>query len=342
MKNIGIISVVIVSILILLSQISWLNILVVKIILKAIFLLIAIAFYTLAERKIMAAVQRRLGPKVVGVVGLLQPLADGLKLVIKELIIPMRANKLLYVLAPVVFLVLSFSAWSLLPFNSINVDRNILSFSDFKYTILVILAISSLNVYPLIFGGWASNSKYAFLGGLRSAAQMISYEVSIGLLLLPIILLTESFNITTIVLWQKENGWLCIPLFLNMILVFISFLAETNRAPFDLPEAEGELVAGYNVEYASISFAMFFLAEYSNMLLMSTLMALLFLGGWSPFELSLFIKIILFTYLFVLIRAAFPRYRYDQLMNLGWKVFLPISLGLCLIIASLITGLTLY
>jgi len=344
---------------------------------KIVALLGGIAYFTLSERKVMASIQRRIGPGVVGYWGLLQPLCDGLKLVIKEMIIPIRASKLLFVIAPGLFLLLAFLAWSVIPMgvNTVSYNTgfyNILYFlqytglmtqeltvllasiftgsktsyfTNLEYSLLFILAISSLSVYPIIIAGWSSNSKYAFLGGLRSTAQMIAYEVSIGLILMPVIVLTGSLNLGDIVLRQEITGWFFIPLLGNVILFFISMLAETNRAPFDLPEAEGELVAGYNVEYASIIFAMFFLAEYCNMLFMSALMSVLFFGGWLPFfssiiiEGSLAIKIIIFCFLFILMRAAYPRYRYDQLMNIGWKIFLPISLGLVILITGIYTAI---
>ena len=329
---------------------------------KIICVLIAVAYFTIAERKIMAAIQRRRGPNVVGFWGLLQPLADGLKLFIKELLVPTKANPVIFLLAPTLIIALSLISWSVIPFNNseqiITIDRlqnfdeaNRINFSMHKfwhttvntsqlaninYTILFVLAISSLNVYGIIIAGWASNSKYAFLGALRSAAQMISYEVSIGLVILPVILLSGSLNFINIVSMQKQTGWFVFPLFPCAIIFFISMLAETNRAPFDLPEAEAELVAGYNVEYSSIIFAMFFLGEYSNMLLISAVISLLYFGGWTlPFvpenlissEIILATKIGIFCFLFILVRAAFPRYRYDQLMSIGWKIFLPLGLS---------------
>lgn len=323
--------------------------------LKIIFLLVAVAYFTLAERKVMAAIQRRKGPNVVGIWGLLQPLADGAKLVFKELLIPTRSDSYIFLMAPIMILILSMINWSLIPSNidiaintittnafSNNLNTN--TVSDISYGLLMILAISGFNVYGIIIAGWSSNSKYAFLGALRSAAQMISYEVSLGLLLLPVILLAGSLNLTDIVMAQANTCWFVLPLLPCAIMFFISMLAETNRAPFDLPEAEAELVAGYNVEYSSIIFAMFFLGEYTNMLLMATIIVLLFFGGWLPmlplvgfipgFWFSL--KVIIFCFLYILVRAALPRYRYDQLMDIGWKLFLPLSLGYLVLIVGLL------
>ena len=317
-------------------QLSFFQILILSII-NILFVLIAVAYYTLAERKIMAAIQRRKGPNVVGIWGLLQPLADGLKAVLKEIIVPRKANKIIFLGAPILTLVLGLAGWIVIPLNMSCF------LADINLGLLYIFALSSLNVYSIIFAGWSSNSKYAFLGGLRSAAQMISYEVALGLIILPIVLCVGSFNLTDIVLAQKAV-WFAFPLCPLMLIFFISSLAETNRAPFDLPEAEAELVAGYNVEYSSITFAMFFLSEYSNMLLMSSLNTILFLGGWlAPFAFIIFvpeicwfsIKITLYAFVFVWIRAAFPRFRYDQLMNLGWKVFLPITLGYFIFITGI-------
>lgn len=253
------------------SQLSFFQIIILSII-NILFVLIAVAYYTLAERKIMAAIQRRRGPNVVGIWGLLQPLADGLKAVLKEIIIPRKANRIIFLGAPILTLVLSLAGWIVIPFNMSCL------LADINLGLLYLFALSSLNVYSIIFAGWSSNSKYAFLGGLRSAAQMISYEVALGLIILPVVLCVGSFNLTDIVLAQRST-WFIFPLFPLALIFFISSLAETNRAPFDLPEAEAELVAGYNVEYSSITFAMFFLGEYSNMLLMSSLNTILFLGG---------------------------------------------------------------
>lgn len=347
-------------------------------ILKIVFILVAVAYFTLAERKVMASIQRRRGPNVVGFWGLLQPIADGLKLVVKELVIPSRSNARIFVLAPLFILILSFVSWSVIPFGVTEVienlndgvilqnvqrqdgfgfKRNINNFiqwskfteystiANISYGVLFILAISSLNVYGIILGGWASNSKYAFLGALRSAAQMISYEVSLGLVILPVIMLSGSLNFAEIVVAQEKFGWFVFPLLPCAIIFIISMIAETNRAPFDLPEAEAELVAGYNVEYSSFTFAMFFLGEYSNMLLMATLATIFFFGGWlSPFYFLSFIpssiifavKILFFCFLFILVRATLPRYRYDQLMDIGWKIFLPITFGYLIFVASIL------
>lgn len=302
--------------------------------------LVCVAFFTLLERKLMAYIQRRKGPNVVGISGMLQAFADGLKLLIKEPIIPGNANRYLYTLAPILTLLLSFLGWAIIPF-----DYNAV-YSNLNIGILYFFAISSLSVYGIIMAGWASNSKYAFFGSLRSAAQMISYEVSIGLIIITVLMCAGSLNLTSIVLAQKTI-WYFIPLFPLFILFIISAIAETNRAPFDLPEAEAELVSGYNVEYSSVGFAFFFIGEYANIILMSSLIVILFLGGWLP-PLNIYIfniipgyiwfslKTILNVCFFILVRAAFPRYRYDQLMQLGWKVFLPISLGLLIFYASLL------
>lgn len=278
--------------------------------------LLSVAYLTLFERKVLAAAGRRLGPNVVGVFGLLQPLADGLKLLIKESIVPTSSDKGLYLLAPVVTFSLSLIGYGVIPFT----DQ--LAYVDISCGLLFTFAVSSLSVYGVIFSGWASNSKYAFLGSLRSAAQMISYEVSIGLTLLSLAVFARTLNLNEIVLWQQENIYFVVPLFPIFFLFFVSALAETNRPPFDLPEAEGELVAGYNVEYSAAGFALFFIGEYANIILMSSLTSVLFFGGFSPF------KAVAFMFVFVWVRAAYPRFRYDQLMRLGWKVFLPLSLAI--------------
>jgi NADH-quinone oxidoreductase subunit H len=297
-------------------------------------LLGAVAYLTLAERKVIAAMQLRKGPNVVGFFGLLQPAADGLKLLIKETIIPSGANRVVFVLAPMLTFVLSLIAWAVIPFDSGWV------LADINVGILYLFAISSLGVYGIIMAGWASNSKYAFLGALRSAAQMVSYEVAIGFVIITVLMCVGSLNLTDVVMAQQGGGfwnWYWLPLFPMCIIFFISALAETNRHPFDLPEAEAELVSGYNVEYSAMTFALFFLGEYANMILMSGMTVILFMGGWlppidiAPFNLVPGIiwfaaKIALCLFVFLWVRATFPRYRYDQLMRLGWKVFLPFSL----------------
>lgn len=293
--------------------------------------LIAVAFFTVAERKIMGAIQRRKGPNVIGFLGLLQALADGLKLFVKETTLPSNSNIVIFILAPLLAFILSLIGWAVIPFS------NQLVIADLNLGILYLFAISSLNLYGILLAGWSSNSKYAYLGALRSAAQMISYEISIGFIVLTVILCTGSFNLNNIIIAQTKT-WFLIPLLPMFIIFYISILAETNRHPFDLPEAEAELVSGYNVEYSAMTFALFFLAEYSNMLLMSSLAAILFLGGWLPlfnlFPLNILpgslwfsFKLILGVIFFIVTRATLPRYRYDQLMQLGWKSFLPLSLG---------------
>lgn len=295
-------------------------------------LLIAVAYLTYAERKVIAAMQMRKGPNVVGPFGLLQPFADGLKLFLKETIIPSQSNKLVFVLAPMITFALALLGWAVIPLSAEFV------IADINVGVLYLFAISSLGVYGIIMSGWASNSKYAFLGAIRSAAQMVSYEVSIGFVIVTVLLMVGSLNLGDIIAAQSGGigNWFALSgLFPMFVIFFISALAETNRLPFDLPEAEGELVAGYNVEYSSMTFALFFLGEYANMILMSGMAVILFLGGWhAPFEavdvlpgvvwFALKVAFILFFFLWV--RATFPRYRYDQLMRLGWKVFLPISL----------------
>ena len=291
-------------------------------------LIIAMAYLTLMERKVIAAMQMRKGPNVVGPFGLLQPFADGIKLMSKELILPTEANKVLFILAPVITFTLALVGWAVIPFDTKLV------LADINVGVLYLLAISSLGVYGIIIAGWASNSKYPFLGAIRSAAQMVSYEVSIGFVIICVLLCAGSLNLTKIV--EAQRGlWYVFPLFPIFIIFFISILAETNRHPFDLPEAEAELVAGYNVEYSSMIFAMFFLGEYMNMILMSANATILFLGGWLPPHHSLdfipgpvwfALKIVICLFIFIWARATLPRYRYDQLMRLGWKVFLPLSL----------------
>ncbi|MEE2662431.1 MAG: NADH-quinone oxidoreductase subunit NuoH [Pseudomonadota bacterium] len=294
----------------------------------------AVAYLTFAERKVIAAMQLRKGPNVVGPFGLLQPLADGLKLLVKETVIPSGANRVVFILAPMLTFILALIAWAVIPFDAGWV------LADINVGILYLFAISSLGVYGIIMAGWASNSKYAFLGALRSAAQMVSYEVAIGFVIITVLLCVGSLNLTDIVMAQQGDGfwnWYWLPLLPMFVIFFVSTLAETNRHPFDLPEAEAELVSGYNVEYSSMTFALFFLGEYANMILMSGLTVVLFLGGWlPPFDIEPFnwipgviwfgAKIAVCLFVFLWVRATFPRYRYDQLMRLGWKVFLPFSL----------------
>jgi len=306
-----------------------------KLLLLVVPLLLAVAFLTLAERKVLAAMQRRKGPNVVGFLGLMQPVADGAKLILKETLLPGSSNVFIFLGAPILAFFLALLAWGVVPLDEGQV------LSDLNLGLLAIFAISSLGVYGVILAGWASNSRYAFLGSIRSAAQMVSYEVSLGLILLNVLLFVGSLNFTRIVLFQR-HVWFIVPLFPLFLLFFVSALAETNRPPFDLPEAEAELVSGYNVEYSAAGFALFFIGEYANIILMSALATLLFLGGWlAPFPLSLLPPVFIFSskllavlFLFIWVRAAFPRYRYDQLMRLGWKVFLPLSLGWLFFTAS--------
>lgn len=301
-------------------------------------LLISVAYFTLAERKILGAIQRRRGPNVVGLYGLLQPLSDGFKLLVKETVIPSSSNKMLFIASPMATFVLSLMGWAVIPYDKYSV------LAEINVGGLYLFAISSLGVYGIVMSGWSSNSKYAFLGALRSTAQMVSYEVSIGFILITIVVCCGSFNLQTIIECQKD-AWFIITFFPLFLMFFVSSLAETNRHPFDLPEAEAELVSGYNVEYSAMGFALFSLGEYANMLLMSSLNVILFFGGWlAPLEILSFIpgsfwfgiKITFFVFLFVWIRAALPRYRYDQLMSLGWKVFLPISLSYLLLTFSVL------
>jgi NADH-quinone oxidoreductase subunit H len=305
----------------------WIALLIVLIVVP---LLLAIAYLTYAERKIIAAMQLRQGPMVVGPLGLLQPIADGLKLLVKETVLPSGANKVVFLLAPMITFTLALIGWAVIPFGAGMV------LADINVGVLYLLAISSLGVYGIIMAGWASNSRYAFLGALRSAAQMVSYEIAIGLIIINVLITAGSLNLSDIVRAQ-EDWWFFIPHFPMFAIFVASILAETNRHPFDLPEAEAELVAGYNVEYSSMSFALFFLGEYGNMILMSAICAVLFLGGWlPPFDILPFTwvpgpiwfiaKICFVLFIFIWARATLPRYRYDQLMRLGWKVFLPASL----------------
>jgi NADH-quinone oxidoreductase subunit H len=304
-------------------------------------LLVGVAYLSYAERKVIAAMHLRRGPNVVGPFGLLQPLADGLKLFFKETIIPSGANRVVFVMAPMITFSLALVAWAVIPFGDDMAVANI------NVGVLYLFAISSLGVYGILMAGWASNSKYAFLGAIRSAAQMISYEVSMGFIIITVLLVAGSLNLSDIVNAQKESVWFIFPLFPMFVIFFISTLAETNRHPFDLPEAEAELVAGYNVEYSAMTFALFFLGEYANMILMSAMTTILFLGGWlPPIDVAPFtwipgpiwfiLKICSLLFIFIWVRATFPRYRYDQLMRLGWKVFLPISLASVVLVAGVV------
>jgi NADH-quinone oxidoreductase subunit H len=294
-------------------------------------LLIAIAYLTLIERKVIASMQRRKGPNVVGFFGLLQPFADVLKLMVKETIVPSVSNRFIFILAPILTLFFSLLGWAVIPVSSGQV------FVDLNLGVLYVLAVSSLGVYGIILSGWSSNSRYAFLGSLRSTAQMVSYEISIALVIINVLLCSQSLNFSTIVGFQALSLWLIIPFSAVAVMFFISALAETNRSPFDLPEAEAELVAGYFVEYSSMTFALFFVAEYGSMLLMCSNFALLFLGGWLPFSALFFsVKVLLVFFFFVWVRAAFPRYRYDQLMRLGWKILLPVSLSYVVFVSGLL------
>jgi len=313
---------------------------VIKILVIVVPILIAVAYLTYAERKVISAMQLRRGPNVVGPFGLLQPLADGAKLFLKETVIPSSANRAVFLVAPMVTFFLALIAWAVIPFGEGLV------LADINVGILYLFAISSLGVYGVLMAGWASNSKYAFLGALRSAAQMVSYEVSMGFVIISVLLCVGSLNLTAIV--EAQRGmWFVIPLFPMAVVFFISTLAETNRHPFDLPEAEAELVAGYNVEYSAMTFALFFLGEYANMILMCGMTTILFLGGWLPpldiAPLNMIpgpiwfaIKICFLLFIFIWVRASFPRYRYDQLMRLGWKVFLPLSLAAVVIVSGVL------
>jgi NADH-quinone oxidoreductase subunit H len=297
-------------------------------------LLVATAYLTLAERKLLGAMQKRKGPNTVGMYGLLQPLADGIKLLLKETTKPIGAISILFYFAPLLTFAISLLSWVVIPFD---IDIVI---ADIDLGILFLFAISSLGVYGIILAGWASNSQYGFLGALRSAAQLVSYEVSIGLILITILLTVGTLNLTEIVLFQS-SVWFVIPFFPVFLMFFVSALAETNRPPFDLPEAEAELVAGYNVEYSAMNFALFFLGEYANMILMSCLTSLLFFGGWLGcfgfnHTLLLALKITFFLFLFIWIRAILPRYRYDQLMYLGWQNFLPLAVAHIVVVAGIL------
>ena len=309
-----------------------------KILFLLIPVLVSVAMIVWLDRRVWAFVQKRRGPNVVGPFGLLQSLADALKYIFKEIIIPASSNKIIFIIAPIITMTLALIAWAVIPFGEDKVLANI------NVGILYIFAVSSLGVYGIIMGGWASNSKYPFLGAIRSAAQMVSYEVSIGIIIINVLLCVGSLNLSEIVIAQKEM-WFVIPLFPMFVIFFISALAETNRPPFDLPEAEAELVAGYQTEYSGMMYAMFWLGEYANILLMCALGSILFLGGWlSPIDIYpfnilpgvfwLILKILLLFILFALVKAIVPRYRYDQLMRLGWKIFLPLSLIYVVLTAS--------
>ncbi|MBP7189825.1 MAG: NADH-quinone oxidoreductase subunit NuoH [Rickettsiaceae bacterium] len=319
------------------------SVIIVKILMIIIPLLLSVAYLTYAERRVIAFMQMRRGPNVVGPFGLLQPIADAIKLIFKEIIVPTNASKIIFILAPMVTFVLSLVGWAVIPFTENFV------LADINVGVLYILAISSLGVYGIMIAGWASNSKYAFLGAVRSSAQMISYEVSMGLVIVAVLLVSGSMNLTDIVEAQRLRPiWIDILLSPMAVVFFISALAETNRLPFDLPEAEAELVAGYNVEYSSMTFAMFFLGEYANMLLISAMTVIFFFGGYlPPFNLEIlsfipgfiwfFGKIIFLIFIFLWIRATLPRYRYDQLMRIGWKFLLPITLVWVIFLSSILT-----
>ena len=315
---------------------------VIKIVAIVVPVLLSIAYFTYYERKVIGAMQLRRGPNVVGPFGLLQPIADGLKLFLKEIIIPAGANRGVFIVAPMLTFGLALIAWAVIPFDEDMVLANI------NVGILYLFAISSLGVYGVLMAGWASNSKYAFLGALRSTAQMVSYEVSMGFVIITVLLCVGSLNLTDIVMAQK-GMWFVIPLFPMAVIFFISALAETNRVPFDLPEAEAELVAGYNVEYSGMGFALLFLGENANIILMSGITTVLFLGGWlPPFDVAwltwipgpiwFVLKIFVMLFIFIWVRASFPRYRYDQLMRLGWKVFLPMSLAAVVIVSGVLVA----
>lgn len=300
--------------------------------------LVIIAFYTVLERKLIASIQRRRGPNVVGFWGIAQAVADGLKLVVKEVIIPIKANRALFIFAPMLTLTLAFSLFSAVPIVS-YLPTNIVN-SDIS--VFLIFALSSFGVYGIVLSGWSSNSKYAFFGALRSSAQIISYEVFFSLVILNVILLSQSASLVEVVYKQSQTLWYIIPLFPAAVIFFIAILAETNRTPFDLPEAEAEIVAGYNIEYSSILFALFFLGEYGNIFTFSYLFTIFFIGGWNvpilnfiPFGLGATVKALFIAILFVVVRANVPRYRYDQLISLGWNSLLPLSFGYFLLTVAI-------
>ena len=324
--------------------VAWLPIwTVVKILAIVVPIMLTVAYLTLAERKVIGYMQVRIGPNRVGYFGLLQPLADGLKLLLKEIIIPSGSNKFLFIIAPVLALTPALAAWAVIPFADGMVLANV------NAGLLYILAMTSLGVYGIIIAGWASNSKYAFIGSLRSAAQIVSYEIPMGFALVCVLMVSQSMNLGDIVLGQKSSvglfGWYFIPLFPMFVVYFISGVAETNRAPFDMAEGESEIVAGFHVEYSGMAFALFFLAEYANMIMIAILTAIMFLGGWlPPFDIApfnllpgifwLLAKTSFVLFLFLWFRATFPRYRYDQLMRLGWKVFIPLTLVWVVVIGA--------
>jgi len=320
---------------------------VIKIVAIVVPVLVAVAYLTYFERKVIGAMHLRKGPNVVGPWGLLQPFADGLKLFVKETIVPTRSNRGVFIIAPCLTFILALIGWAVVPFDEGMV------LADINVGILYLFAISSLGVYGILMAGWSGNSKYAFLGGLRSAAQMVSYEVSMGFVIITVLLCVGSLNLSDIVMAQKGDlgflNWYFLPLLPMAVIFFVSTLAETNRHPFDLPEAEAELVSGFNVEYSAMPFALFFLGEYANMILMSGMTVILFFGGWlPPFEVAPFtwipgifwfaIKISMVLFVFLWVRATFPRYRYDQLMRLGWKVFLPISLAAVAVVSGVLVA----
>lgn len=307
-----------------------------------VFILIAVAYFTHAERKILGATQRRRGPNVIGVYGLLQPLSDGLKLMTKEPVLPSSSDKIIFIIAPILTFLTSLISWVVIPFSKNSF------LTEIHLSSLYLLACSALGIYGILASGWSSNSKYAFLGAMRSAAQMVSYELPIGLVLGCLVLITGSFNFNQIIFFQEKTFWFIFMFPLLFLIFFICIVAETNRHPFDLPEAEAELVSGYNVEYAAMSFALFSLGEYGNILLMSSFTIILFFGGWLPlFNVFSFlpnpfwfgVKIIIFVIVFVLLRAGLPRYRYDQLMEIGWKVLLPLVLGFLVFIYNVVSSL---
>jgi len=315
---------------------------VIKILIIVVPILVAVAYLTYMERKVIGAMHLRKGPNVVGPFGLLQPFADGAKLFLKETVVPSGSNRVVFVVAPMLTFFLALVAWAVIPFGEGLV------LADLNVGVLYLFAISSLGVYGILMAGWASNSKYAFLGALRSAAQMVSYEVSMGFVIISVLLCVGSLNLSQIVEAQRDM-WFVIPLLPMAVIFFISTLAETNRHPFDLPEAEAELVAGYNVEYSAMTFALFFLGEYANMILMCGMTTILFLGGWlPPFDIAplnmipgpiwFALKVVFLLFIFIWVRASFPRYRYDQLMRLGWKVFLPVSLAAVIVVAGVLVA----